>query len=468
MSKESRLIKTTAIIAIGNICTKCISFFMLPLYTTLLSTEQFGTVDLITTYSTLLIIVMTLQFEQGVFRYLIDVRDSLEEIRKYISTAFASLVVINSLFVICAGCVLSAVAYKYTMYLLIMVISGAFYGLIIQIPRGLGDNLSYAFGSCLCGSLHVLLNVLFIAVFSWGVEGMLLATVLSYVIAGIFVFVKIRLYKYINVKCFNKEIFYNLAKYSFPLIPYTMCWWIINASDRTIINIFLGTAANGIYAAAYKFPSLFSMVSNIFQLAWTESASENVQDKARDVYYDSTVNKSIRFYSSCNIGIIALMPFLFGFLIREDFVDAYFYIPVLMTAALFHAVAALYGSIYFAFKETKKVAYTTALSAFINIIVNVLFIKQIGLYAAAISSLCAYFIIILIRVNDLKRIVNIRIKKSYLLSELLVYCIVWGGYYSRNIVAQVLILILLVPYCILQNKETLLGLHKVVLKKVKK
>lgn len=467
MSKESKLMKNTAIIAIGNLCTKCISFFMLPLYTALLSTEEFGTVDLISTYSTLLIIIMTLQFEQGVFRYLIDVRGDLKEQKKYISTSFIAVIFANLTFTILAGSILFYVGYQYTIYLIIMVTTGAVYGLLLQIPRGLGDNATYAIGSCLNGSLHVILNVVFIVLLSMGVEGMLLATVFAHIIAGLYVFIHSHIIVYFDIKSINKDVLKKMAKYSFPLIPYTMCWWVINASDRTVINIFLGTASNGIYAAAYRFPSLFSMVSNIFQLAWTESASENVKDKNRDQYYNATLNRTIRFYSSCNVGIIAVLPFVFDILIKNSFREAYLYIPILMTAALFHSIAALYGSIYFAFKETNKVAITTALSAILNIGITVLLIKLIGLYAAAISSVCAYFVIIIIRVVDLKRIVQIKISKTYLLSELLVYTGVWCVYYRGSTIAQILALVVLIPYCVFQNKETLMGLVKVITKRIR-
>lgn len=466
MSKESRLMKNTAIIAIGNICTKCIGFFMLPLYTSLLSTEQFGTVDLVTTYSTLLITIMTLQFEQGLFRFLIDARGNQIEQRKLITTAFASITVVNALFAVCVGGVLSVLGYQYTSFLIAIVISGAFYGVLLQIPRGLGDNTTYAIGSCIGGSLHVILNCLFIAVFGLGVEGMLLATMLSNIVAVVFVCIKMKLHKYISLRHLERNAFFSLMKYSLPLIPYTMCWWIINASDRIIINVFLGAAANGVYAAAYKFPSLFSMVTNIFQLAWTESASENVKDKQRDKYYNNTVNSTIRFYSSCNIGIIALMPFVFDLLIKKDFTSAYYYIPILMTAAFLHAVAALYGSIYFAFKETKKVAYTTVLSAVVNIVINVLFIKEIGLFAAAFSSLCAYFLIIVIRVIDLKKKVSIHISKKYLLAETLIYIAVMLSYYCGSIVVKAVVLLLLIPYCVIQNREILVSVLRVFKEKM--
>ena len=460
MSRESRLLKNTAIIAIGNICTKCISFLMLPLYTSILSTDEYGTVDLINTYVTLLIIILTLQFEQGLFRSLIEYRGDNKEQKEYLSTAFFSVLSINIIFCIIMIPALSLLNYKYTLYLVLWSVIGALNALILQVPRGFGNNAIYATGSFISGSSNVILNVLFIAVLRYGIIGMLSANIISQGLSAIYITLRLKLWRTIIITEIDKDCFKELRNYSFPLIPYTLCWWIINASDRQIINIFLGTSANGIYSISNKFPSIFSLVTGIFQTAWTESVAENVNDSDRDSFYHGMVNKTIRFYSSGNIGIIAAIPLVFSFLVKNDFTDAYNYIPILMTAVLFHSVTSLYGSIYFAFKETKKVAWTTALAAVINIVVNVACIKWIGLYAAAISTLVAYIVVFMIRQHDIQKYTHINLDKKYLLCELLLYIIVYISYYSRNWWLQIIVFILLFPYCFYQNKGILLPLFR--------
>ena len=47
MSRKTELAKNTAILTVGKLCTQCISFFLLPLYTAILSTEEYGTFDLL-------------------------------------------------------------------------------------------------------------------------------------------------------------------------------------------------------------------------------------------------------------------------------------------------------------------------------------------------------------------------------------------------------------------------------------
>ena len=88
-SKE--LFKNTGIIAIGQMSTKLVNFFLLPLYTALLTTEEYGTVDLLITYSTVLTIIVGLQMNLAVFRYLVTNRDDEARIKQVCSSVvFAS------------------------------------------------------------------------------------------------------------------------------------------------------------------------------------------------------------------------------------------------------------------------------------------------------------------------------------------------------------------------------------------
>lgn len=467
MSKKDRLLKNTLIIAIGNICTKCISFFMLPLYTSILSTEEYGSFDLVSTYSSLLMIILTLQFEQGVFRYLIESRNNYIKEKKYITNSIFSIILANILFTIILTPILIYSKYSYTLYLILISCIGSFMAIFLQIPRGLGDNTTYAIGSCINGSMQVFFNVIFIAFFKLGINGLLLSTILSMIITLLFLIIKTKIWKYFNLAFLDIFVLKELIKYSFPLIPYTLCWWIINASDRTIISIFLGTAFNGIYAAAYKFPSLFSMITNIFQLAWNESAAENSCDEKKEIFYEEIINKAIRFYSSSNLLIITIMSFIFNILIKKDFSEAYYYVPILMTAALFHSISSLYSAIYFALKETKRILLSTITAAIINIVIGVIFINELGLYATSISSFMAYLFITIMRHIDIQKKMKIIVSKKYISMEVFIYVIVLVSYYYRNIYVEVFIFLMTIIYSIYQNKIIIKDLFIIFKEKIK-
>ena len=82
------LFKNTGIIAIGQISTKIVNFLLLPLYTALLTTQEYGLVDILSTYSALIVVIVGLQINQAVFRFLVTNRKNKEKLIEICSTTF--------------------------------------------------------------------------------------------------------------------------------------------------------------------------------------------------------------------------------------------------------------------------------------------------------------------------------------------------------------------------------------------
>ena len=75
MSRGKELAKNTAILTFGKICTQFVSFLLLPLYTAILEPRVYGIADLFNSYIYLIIPVVSLMLEQGLFRFLLDCRN---------------------------------------------------------------------------------------------------------------------------------------------------------------------------------------------------------------------------------------------------------------------------------------------------------------------------------------------------------------------------------------------------------
>jgi O-antigen/teichoic acid export membrane protein len=100
MNKKKQFAKTTIIIFFGKVCTQLISFFLLPLYTAYLATEEYGIVDLIQTYVTLFVPIITMELEMSIFRFIIDARGKEKDTEKLISNNFYVLGISLTLFTI--------------------------------------------------------------------------------------------------------------------------------------------------------------------------------------------------------------------------------------------------------------------------------------------------------------------------------------------------------------------------------
>ena len=147
MSREKSLAKNTVIITIGKLATQMITFFLLPLYTGILSTEEYGTVDLINTLVMLLIPIMTFQVEQGTFRMLVDSRNDFINEQIVITNSIMSTILSIIIF---AGIGLPLVFYfgeSYWYLFILIVIVTIESSLLFKISRGIIRNNTYSFAS---------------------------------------------------------------------------------------------------------------------------------------------------------------------------------------------------------------------------------------------------------------------------------------------------------------------------------
>lgn len=468
MSRGQQLVKNTGILALGKICTQFISFFLLPLYTAYLTTEQYGIVDLLQNYVSLLIPIFFFQMDQGIFRFLIDVRKNETKKEELISTALITITKQAILFIIIYGIACLFINNNYKYFLMINVIISMYSGNFLQICRGLGDNLSYSLGSLITGITTVLLNIIFIVVFKLGAYGMLSATLIANFICILFIFIRKKIYKYIKLKKYSKEKRKEIWKYTIPLIPNQLSWWVVNVSDRTIITHFINIAANGIYSAANKFSTICTTFFNFFNMTWSESASMHIKDGDSSEFFSKIFNISIGLFSSLCIGIIAVMPFCFKYIITgAGFAEAYYQIPILLTATIFNIVVSLIGSIYVALKKSNEIAKTSILAAIINIIINIIFIKKIGLFAASISTLAAYLSMSIYRYKDVQKYVKISIDKKNILILIITLLFISIIYYIRNNYLCIIGVIITICSTIIINRD-LISKSKSIINKFKR
>lgn len=460
MNKKKELAKNTVIILIGKLCTQFISFFLLPLYTKLLTTEEYGIIDLITSYVSLCVPLITLQIENAVFRFLVEQRDNEEEKTRIITNAYI-VAMVSAIIVFCVftiiNCLIHINIYGYICVLVFVTILS---NMQLQVSRGLGDNIGYSIGSVIAGVSTIVFNVIFLVFLKFRVEGMLLSSILANLVCFIVVFTKNKTYKYIKIHEYAKKKRKDLLKYSLPLIPNGIMWWIINVSDRTIISTVLDASANGIYAVSNKFSHLLISFYNIFNISWTESAAMHIKDEDKDSFFSSTINTMFKLFASACLGIMAYLSIIFPYFIDESYSDAYNYIPILLFATLFNVLVGLLSVIYIAKKNTKEIAKTSLISGTINIVLNLLFISKIKLYAASFSTLAAFAVMAIYRYIDVQKYAKITLKKSLIIKLIILsgMCIIL--YYINNIILNIINCVIITIFAILMNKDFIKGVLK--------
>lgn len=437
MSRGKELVKNTIIILIGRVSTQLLSFFMMPLYTHYINTSDYGYVDLIQSYIALIVPIIILRFDSAVFRFLIDAREDKKEKNNIITNTFLVFIVQIMIFVILFLVLSRFFKFEYLIYIILNVIFMAIAQVLMQMARGVGDNLGYAISSIIAGGITIITNLICIFKFKLGGESILISAILANASCAAFLFVKNKFYKNINKP--QKQTMKKMLNYSIPMIPDGLSWWIVNASDRTLISIFLGNSMNGIYSVSCKFSNILSSFVQIFNMSWQENASLHINDKDNVEYFSKILNKTYKLFFFICILILYSIPFVFKFMIGETYQEAFKYIPILLLGNLYNCIAIVLGGIYIARKETKKVAQTTILGAILNLIIDLILIKFIGIWAAAISTMISYIFLAVYRYIDIKKSFNIIIdRKLYIISSIL-YVILTIIYSINNIFIDLIV-----------------------------
>ena len=203
-NKTKELARNTVIVTIGKICTQFLNFFLLPVFTSLLTTEQYGTADLYLNYVNLFVPVLTLQLDMGLFRFLIDVREKPQEQGPLMTSALLCCAIQS---MICIGLYLLSTLFLSDvnlLYLLLNLIAAGAVAMLQQAARGLGDNMGFAVSSLIAAAVQIGVNVVLICGFGWRTEAMFLAYFCGSACCVLFLSIRLELPRYISRKYISK------------------------------------------------------------------------------------------------------------------------------------------------------------------------------------------------------------------------------------------------------------------------
>lgn len=406
---KAKLGKNTIIYFIGNFGSKILSLILVPIYSRYISPEPLGIYDLLITSAALLQPIILFQLSDGIFRWLISEKNN-DAKYIYIKTVSQVVLLNNVLAFVIAFTVSIFIKIPYFWYIACFVVINSIYPFIQQITRGLGKNKLYSFVGLSVSICLFVFAILFVVVFGMTVDGLLLAQILSESTGIIILIVaQFKVFK-LSIKAGAEKRFRGeVLRYSMPLIPNTISWWIISASDRYVVTATLGTYHNGILSMATKFPTMMTVVTSIFNLAWQESAILTNESKNKAEFYTEIFNNYVRFLFSAAIVLIPLTKIIVVWLVDPSYSESWHYSSILYVAAIFSALSSFLGAAYLSSKKTKGSLVTTIVCAAINLLVDIALIRFIGLFAAVVSTFVSYFALFVIRLFHTKRYFKIKL-----------------------------------------------------------
>ena len=452
MSKQKRLIKDTIIYAIGNFGNKFLSFFMLPIYTAYFTTLEYGKWDLVTTTVTMFIPFITFELVSASYRWLLGENDK-DKKQAIFTTSFLAILKNIIIFNIIALIIGYFINIEYLIFIIILINSNIMLSFCQQISRGLGKNKLFVISGLLNTILIFSINMYLMFIVGLRIESFFIANILSNFIVSIIIWKTSKLNKLFKRNEKSKELYSEFIKYSFPLIPSAISWWVMNVSDRYIIKVFLGAEYNGVYAIANKIPSLLIMFSSIFFMAWKDNVIRESDSNDKNIYYSKIFSIYSKFMFGGLIVLIAMSQIILTILVSNSFISAWKYSIILLIATLFNVFSQFWGTGYHASKQTKSILNTTIVGAIVNIVFNLLFINKLGLYAASISTLLAYLVMWILRIRDKNKNFEIIINKKNIIFLFIILSIITLLSYVKDSIINILIIIISIILCVIINRE---------------
>ena len=441
-SRSSKFVKDIGIYAIGNIGSKIITFLMVPMYTHYVDKSDFGYYDLCFTWCLLLMPFVTLQLRDGAFRFLLDCDNDTR--RKRIVT-FVSRTLISTTILSCL--ITAALALftniQYLGYALGMLLAMSFQEVYSQVFRGLRNNRAFVTVGILSALGIGLFSIFFVVGLGWGIKGIFLANILARVLALIIVEARVRLItRNTRWSISSREVAHDILRYTLPLLPGSLCWWLTGSSDRLFITHFLGLDVNGVYAVATRFTGIIYTLAVIYYQAWQETAILQYNSPDRDRFFSRMFSSYITLLGLILVGYVFLLKVNYGWMVAEQYHESLNFIYPLGLSAVIFAAAAFFDMGYQCAKDTKRTLPAIVLSAAINVVLNFLLIKPLGVYGVIVTQLVTYLVLFIYRWHDMRRYFVLKIGKLTVVPVAVMLVSALPFYHTQGIWLNMLYMIL--------------------------
>lgn len=406
MGRNKQLAKNTSFVVIGNIGSKLLGFIMLPLYTSWLSPVDYGLTDIISVYANLLINVIACDVSDAI--YVFPIGCDYKKIKSYYSTGFffqiiCCLLAIPIFFGLNALPCESAFS-THTWYIYAILASALFQKYIQDFCRGIHKMSVFCYTGIVQSGALALSSILLIP--SHGVYGFVLAQVISNILTAMFTFIYSGSLRYLSISSFSVRYLKEMLKFSAPLIPTAVMWWLVSGLNRPLLEQYNGLFAIGLLAVGMKLPSLINLVYNFFQQAWVITVLEEYRKADFSQYFNQMFKLLFGMQIlGCLFIIIFAKPFM-TLMTTAEYHQAYVYIPLITLGTIFSNMSAFIGTVFTASHQTKYTFYTAIFGGLTAVILNILIIPYYGVWGACTALFWAHFASALSRVYFSRRFVK--------------------------------------------------------------
>lgn len=449
-SRYRYLAGNIALFSVSNFVSKILVFLLVPLYTDVLTTSEYGIADIMQVTLLLLVPALTLNMGEAALRFGIEESERRGSILRiglsYVLRADAAVVGLG----IISFAFVNIEIKRYILMFVVLFAANSLYEYLVLYFQGCEAVPVVVIGSITSTLTMIVSNIIFLLVIRIGLNGYILSQIIAYALASLVMLLIGKNAGIVRHLREDEDLRRQMLTYSTPLIAYSTGSWINNAADRYIVLVLCGVAVNGVYGVAYKIPAILMVFQRIFAQAWQMSATKSYKDESSDEFF----TQMYRTYNcvmviGCALLILFVNP-IASFLFRKDFYEAWIYVPPLLISVIFGALTGFLGSICLAHKDSKSMGAATSIGAVANVAMNFAFIPYFGAMGAAVATAVSYAIMCAFAYKFVRRYVTIdNNKMADILSYLILVAIsiaMIGKTPARYIICSVLTAVLILLY----------------------
>ena len=396
-----QLTRQTLVYGAGNVLTRFVTFLLLPLFTNLLTPQEYGLVTLVYVFLGFMNIFYHYGLDAAFMRHYSETGNETEK-KQLFSTAVwlilgTSGILSLSIFGLAQPLSNILLGNSNSYYLFTLAAGILFFDALTHIPFAFLRMREKAGIFISIKLLNVLstfgLNIYFVAFLKRGIEGIFVSAFIASVITAVAVFITTLVYLKIT---FSIQLAKAYLKFGLPFVPAGLASIAMEMIDRYILAILKDTATVGIYSAGYKLGIFMLLLTTAFNYAWQPFFLKmGKRDESHSLFatvfsYYILLSMFIWIIISTFIPEIIRLRISGYSLIGSAYYEAESIVPIILLAYVFQgAYLNFLPGIYFE-KKTYTIPIITASGALVNIGLNIILIPAFDIMGAAIATLAGY------------------------------------------------------------------------------
>lgn len=419
-SSYRNLVINSGLFAINAVATRLVTFLLVPLYTSFLNAGEYGVTDMSLTVISLATPLVTLSIADAAVRFIVGEKSGGGE---YAAIGFAittmSIAIVALLTPILNFDIFGGLG-AYKGWFVLAYASSALLQLCGQVARGIGAIRLIPICAGISSIITCSAAIILIGGLGLNVVGYFLSVSLGPIVAvgayltvggmGRLVADGVRsiLLSSARSECL-KGLCAPMLRYSLPLIPNSLFWWVGTSINRFFITGMLGIAASGMFAAAGKLPNLLNTAYSVFQQAWQLSAFQESGKEGLGSFFSSVFRVLQASMAVLCASISFFAPWLAAIFLQGEFYSAWPMISVLLIANLMNVFNAFYGTVYTTTMHTSYIMRTTVVGAVACVALTPALIVPLGTYGACVASAVGNALVFAMRARDSRKYIRFEV-----------------------------------------------------------